>query len=381
MFGVLGAMLAFGYLPQLSPAAPVPERIAVGLILAAVLFASLLAHEVAHAVVARRRGLPVGSLTMYLFGANNAIDDLHSTAADEIAVGLSGPAVSAAIAAVFLAAGLGVLRINEQAGVLLADIGVANGLLAAFNLLPGYPMDGGRVLRGILWKAGANAISSTRRAALCGRIVAYLTIAGGVALVALGDTLNGIWVIAAGWFLISFSQAFYRRFLTRIALDGLKAKDFCTPLPVLQTDATIASAAQHFGAGAASRVLAVAFGERAAGVVLDVDIAQVDSEHADTTPVSAVMRRTVDVAQVEVETPALETYAAVGTGPAQAAIVVDDDGCYYGLVRNEDIARYIDMIEDLGNSAAASGRNWRALVKPAPLVPVSRTAMPPGEKP
>ncbi|HXM17646.1 MAG TPA: hypothetical protein VN934_02430 [Candidatus Tumulicola sp.] len=365
VFGALAGMLAYGYLPQLAPATPALERIAVAAILAAVLFGSLLAHELGHAVIARRRGQAVANVTMYLFGGTTHAEDLHATAGDEIAVGLGGPAVSAAIAVLFLSAGLLLLRVNERAGILLADVGVANALLAAFNILPGYPMDGGRVLRGIFWKFGGNAVSATKRAALGGRLIAYLTMAAGAAAIAFGDALDGIWILGAGWFLSSLAHAYYRSLMTRMALDGLTAKDFCAALPTLQTDDTVASAATHFGAGAVSRVLAVLFGERPAGLVSDVDVAQADAGEAATTPVSVVMRRLADVAQVDLNVPALDTYSAVTAGPSSAAVVCDEAGCFFGLVRREDIVRYIDMVEELGNSAAASRQNLRGLVKTA----------------
>ncbi len=365
VFGILTAMLAFGYLPQLGPAAPVLERIAVAAIVAALLFGSLLAHELGHAVIARRRGQAVSAVTMYLFGGTTHADDLRSTAGDEIAVGLGGPAVSAALAAIFLMSGLLLLGRNARAGELLAAVGIANALLAAFNLLPGYPMDGGRVLRGVLWKLGGNAVSATRRASLSGSVIAYAGMAAGAAAIAFGDAPDGIWILGAGWFLSSLSQAYYRRFITRLALDGLAAKDLCAKLPTLQTDQSVAAAAAHFGAGAASRVLAVLFGERPAGLVSDVDVARVEPAEAASMPVSAVMRRMAEATQVASVAPALDTYSAVSSDPSGAAVVVDESGCYCGLVRREDIARYIEMMEELGNSSAASKRNIQALARSA----------------
>ena len=352
-----GVALAFAFyylpLPDVTPNAPLSQRLAVGGIVALLLAGSVIIHEFAHAFVARARGKPVGALTLYLFGGSAHIDDRKLDADDEVAIGAAGPLASGLLATAFIGAGFAVLRSSVPAGDLLLDIGLANALLAIFNALPGFPMDGGRVLRGLLWKTSGNAVSATKRASSVGRIIAYGIVALGAALLVQGYATIGVWVAAMGWLLATLAQSYYRAMLLKIALDGLTAHDLCArDLPLLQTSDTVAAAAQHFGAGAGSRTLPVLFGERAAGVVGDVQIAGVPAARAAETQVSSVMTRASELPGLHPGVDAALLPAILSSAP-QAVAIVELDGAFLGLVRREDVDRYVAMVEDLGNSVAA----------------------------
>ena len=355
LFAFAGIALAFAlvYLPSpdVTPNAPLPERIAVGAVVAALLGVSVAAHEFAHAFIARARGKHVSVLTLYLFGGSAQIDERGLNASDEIAIGAAGPLASGALAAIFIAAGLGVLRSSKPAGELILDIGAANALLSLFNALPGFPMDGGRVLRGFLWRSSGNAVSATRRASLAGRYVAYGIVIFGAYRIAAQD-LTGIWIAATGWLLATLAQSYYRALLMKTALDGLTVNDLCArDLPALQTTDSVAAAAAHFD-GDASRALPVLFGERIAGVIGDVQAASVGTARAAETPVSAVMTRAYELPSLSPSLDAAILPGVLAAVPLSTAIV-ETDGAYVGLVRREDVDRYVDMVEDLGNSAVA----------------------------
>ena len=351
VFAGIAAAFAFSYLPSETPSASLAERLAVGAIVALLLGASVAAHELAHALVARRRGKSVDGLTLYLFGGNAHITDRGISASDEIAIAAAGPAASGVLAATFIALGIVVSAQSRPAGELVLLIGFANALLALFNVLPGFPMDGGRVLRGLLWRHSGNAVSATKRASLVGRIIAYIIVALGPLLMVRGAILIGVWVSATGWLLASLAQSYYKAMLMKIALDGLSARDLCArDLPVIQTSDSIASAAAHFGGGALSRTLPVLFGERAAGVVSDVQTAGVPAAQADA-PVSSVMTRSSDLPSLDPDVDATVLPALLAAAPLGAAIV-ESDGAFVGIVRREDVNRYVEMVEDLGNSIA-----------------------------
>jgi CBS-domain-containing membrane protein len=155
----------------------------------------------------------------------------------------------------------------------------------------------------------------------------------------------------------------YRSILTRTALDGLVVKDLCArDLAVLQTADTVADASASLGAGGASRVLPVMFGERLAGLVTDVDVARVARDQAATTSISSIMLRTGGQPTLDGDCDAMLLLQILPLGSARCVIVVDERGDYLGLVRQEDVARYVDMIEALGNSAEVSGRRLRRLL-------------------
>lgn len=350
--GIAGAF-AFFYLPGATPTASLPERLAVGAVVALLLALSIGVHEFAHALVARARGLSVDGMTLFLLGGSAHINDRGQTAADEIAIGAAGPLASGVLGTIFLLAGGALTHSSEPASALLIGIGLANALLAIFNALPGFPMDGGRVLRGILWKASGNAVSATKRASTTGTVISYLVVAGGALLMVSGYVLNGIWVAATGWLLATLARSYYRAMLMKIALDGLTARDLCArDLPALQTSDSVAAAAAHFGVGASSRSLPVLFGERIAGVIGDVQTAGVSAEQAEELTVASVMTRASDLPSLSPDVDAGILPALLATAPLGAAIV-ESEGSFVGLVRREDVNRYVDMVEDLGNSVAA----------------------------
>lgn len=362
VFGALLSILAYGYLPVVTPVAGSLERLAVATIVTALLAGSILAHELGHAWVARRRGLTVTGVTLYLFGGLTHAGGVGSSPADDIAIGLAGPGVSATLAAFFLASAAVLMRSNEQAGLLIANIGLANALLFVVNALPGYPMDGGMVLRGILWKLSGNVIAATRRASSTGKALAYAIVAAGIWLLLRGDVLDGMWVALIGWLLAGLAEGAYRASIVRTALEGLRVRDLCArDLPVLQTSDTVAAASALLGAGASSRVLAVMFGERLAGLVADVDVARVTPDQAESTSIAAVMLRTGGQPTLDADCDASTLLHVIAMSPIRCVIVVDERGDFLGLVRQEDIARYVDMIEALGNSSAVSSRTLRRL--------------------
>lgn len=372
-FAGIALAFAFFYLPQpdVTPNASLPLRLAVGAAIALLLAGSVAFHEFSHAFVARARGKPVHVLTLYLFGGNSHIDDRSLDARDEIAIGSAGPLASGVLATLFVAMGMTLVKSSKPAGELILDIGLANALLAVFNALPGFPMDGGRVLRGILWNRSGNAVSATKQASSAGRIIAYLIVALGAWLMVASDVAAGVWVAATGWLLATLAQSYYRAMLLKIALNGLSVRDLCArDLPLLQTSDSVASASAHFGAGALSRTLPVLFGERAAGAISDVQAASVPADQAEQTQVASVMTRAYELPGLHPFVEAAILPAVLSTAPLAAAIV-EEDGAYIGLVRKEDVDRYVEMVEELGNSDAARA-GLKALAPPHRLTSPTR---------
>lgn len=166
-------------------------------------FASIVAHEYAHGLVARARGIPVERVTLFLFGGVSEMREEPRRPADEALIAGAGPLCSAAL-------GGGFLLLETRLGGLPADaagwLGRVNLALALFNLLPGYPLDGGRILRAAFWAWSGDYARSTRRAASAGVTVAWLLISAGIALVALGAVFDGIWLALVGGFLLSAAR-------------------------------------------------------------------------------------------------------------------------------------------------------------------------------
>jgi Zn-dependent protease len=199
---------------------------AVGLaILAAVLFfGSVLVHELAHALVSQARGIRVQDITLFLFGGATRARVESRGPGDEFVIAAVGPLTSALLAGLFgVVAGLGGLS-RPLAGT-FGYLAWTNLLLAGFNLVPGFPLDGGRLLRSAIWKATGNFSRATRIASLAGQAIGWLLLAGGVVWLLAGDLAGGIWFAFIGWFLVQAARSSYQESQLRDLLRGVEAED------------------------------------------------------------------------------------------------------------------------------------------------------------
>jgi Zn-dependent protease/CBS domain-containing protein len=201
---------------------------AVGLaILSAVLFfGSVLVHELAHALVAQARGIRVQDITLFLFGgATRARVDSRGPG-DEFLIALVGPLTSGLLAGLFgIVAGLGREVLSRPLAGTLGYLAWTNLLLAAFNLVPGFPLDGGRLLRAAIWKATGSLGRATRIASVSGQGVGWLLLAGGVAWLLAGDLAGGIWFAFIGWFLVQAARSSYQELQLQQLLRGVEAEE------------------------------------------------------------------------------------------------------------------------------------------------------------
>src|ERR1700681_1545690 len=187
---------------------PAGEAYAFGAACALVLFASVVAHELAHALVARRFGVRTSAITLFLFGGVATLEREPSSPKADALVALAGPAMSALLALAALAA-VAVLdrfvpdsQVHDALGLLGTYVVLANAVLAVFNVLPAYPMDGGRVLRALLWRRWHDRDAATNTAARVGIVFALVLVAAGVALVASSHDLVYGWYVILGAFLL-----------------------------------------------------------------------------------------------------------------------------------------------------------------------------------
>jgi Zn-dependent protease len=193
-------------------------------------FAAIVAHELSHAAVARARGLPVRSITLFALGGVAQIEREAADAKTEFWMGIVGPITSAVIGVVFLgiAAALGWTAMSTPDTPLLAMLvwlGYINISLALFNMVPGFPLDGGRVLRALVWWRTGDAARATRIAAQVGQLVAMAFIATGVLRFFAGAGLGGLWIAFIGWFLLDAARASHAQVGIAQALRGVRVGD------------------------------------------------------------------------------------------------------------------------------------------------------------
>lgn len=226
-------ILARSVLPAADPAAAAGVRWAMAAAAAVLFLLSLAAHELAHAFVARRYGVRVGSITLWMLGGVAELQDEPPDARAELRIAGVGPLTSAAAAAVFAGAWTAGAAAGAPA-VMTAALGwltASNALIALFNLLPGAPLDGGRVLHALLWRRRGDRASATRAAGRAGLVLGRTMIAAGLLIMLLVSWFNGLWLALVGWFISSAARAEERWTDLREAAEGLHVADIMTPDP------------------------------------------------------------------------------------------------------------------------------------------------------
>jgi Zn-dependent protease/predicted transcriptional regulator len=238
VFALIVWTLTTGIFPETNPGLGDGTYVALGIVAALLFFTSLLLHEFGHALQARREGMEIEGITLWLFGGVAKFKGMFPSAGAEFRIAIAGPLVSLALGALFVL--LAQVGLPETVDAVLAWLGYINLALLVFNLLPALPLDGGRILRSALWYYKRDFGSSTQIAAQIGRGFGYLFIAGGVAMLIFQGTFSGVWLAFIGWFLLQAAGAEDRYRLTRHALDGLHVRDLMVREPVTaRPEATI----------------------------------------------------------------------------------------------------------------------------------------------
>jgi Zn-dependent protease len=197
---------------------------AVGLVTSLLFFASVVLHELGHSSVALHYKIPVVSITLFVFGGLARIGKEPERPLQEFNIAIAGPIVSFALAGAFW----GIGRVGARYELLYALamwLAWANFSLGAFNLAPGFPLDGGRILRAAAWAVTGNFVRATRIASRSGKVLAYAMILSGAYIAYTSNLVAGIWIAFIGWFLLTAAQESYAQVALREALDGLRASD------------------------------------------------------------------------------------------------------------------------------------------------------------
>lgn len=230
VFALITWTLADSVFPDQNPGLSDGAYVGMALAAAVVFFGSLLLHELGHALQARRERMEIDGITLWLFGGVATFRGDFPSALAELRIALAGPLVTAALIAAFaVLAGLG---LPEAADGVVAWLAVINLVLLAFNLLPALPLDGGRVLHAVLWRVRDDRRFATTIGAGTGRVLAFVLISAGLALLFAGAGASGIWLAFLGWFLLQAATAERRELVLRDALGDLRVSDLMVHRPV-----------------------------------------------------------------------------------------------------------------------------------------------------
>ncbi len=223
VFGLITWALATRYFPMVAPELPMATNWLRGAVAAVLLFVSVLIHELSHSFVARHYKLPITSITLFIFGGVAQMKQEPSSPQIELQMALAGPLSSYALAIIFLITYKLALPFPGLKAIAFYLFQI-NLILATFNLIPGFPMDGGRVLRALLWRRSGDFISATRKASKTGQRIALFFIFLGIFSLLTGYS-NGVWFILIGWFLYTAAQSSYQQATIKDTLTGVKVRD------------------------------------------------------------------------------------------------------------------------------------------------------------
>ncbi|WP_072808555.1 site-2 protease family protein [Rhodococcus zopfii] len=247
---LLASLLSMSLLPGQYPGRPAPHYWLTGTLTAAAFILTLAAHELAHSAVARRHGVAVDRITLWLLGGMSELREEPRDPQADLRIALAGPVTSLLVGAVLLAVAYPAEQlIGPLAATALIWLGTANLVLAVFNMLPGAPLDGGRVLRAVLWRHSGDRLAATTTAARSGRGVGtVLILLGGAQAILLGSA-GGLWLMLLGWFLRTAANVELMTASARHRLGDLRVADAMTPRPVA---AAAASTVDEFTTTAAA---------------------------------------------------------------------------------------------------------------------------------
>jgi len=230
VFILIAWTLAYGYMPHQYPGLSTLTYWAIGIGSAVVLFASVLVHELSHSYIAKKNGLPIARITLFFFGGVSEMTEEPQDAGLEVRMAAAGPLMSFLIAGIL--SGIWYLSKTAHAPIVItATVGygaLINAVLGAFNLLPAFPLDGGRVFRGSLWKHSNNLIQATKTATRVSEALSLLMMLGGFVAIIFGDFLDGIWIVVLGWFIKSGAETSLRQTLIGETLTGVTVSDIMT---------------------------------------------------------------------------------------------------------------------------------------------------------
>ncbi|MSQ28569.1 MAG: site-2 protease family protein [Dehalococcoidia bacterium] len=349
-FGLITVSLVAGQLPDMYPRWDETTLMVVGVTTSLLFFVSVVLHELAHSAIAQMIGIPVRSITLFIFGGVAHIARDPAEPAGELLMAAMGPVASFALAAGFAALWAAARDVHEPITAMAGLLAGINFSLGAFNLIPGFPLDGGRVLRSILWWGTGSHRTATHIAGWFGRSLALFLIVLGVALAMSrpGAMLSGVWMIAVGWFVNQAVTGNMRQLRFRESLNGYVASDLmASNLHLLPPGLTIQEAVNRFFGATGWRWFLVAEGNTLRGLVTLSDISRVPKREWSNTLVRSVMTAADDLTTVAPDWPAPDVLDAMQEKGYQQTPVVQD-GQLLGVVTAVNLFEAAHTRRELG---------------------------------
>lgn len=347
VFFLFSITLAQGYFPNAVEGLETGTYWLAGIISTLVIFASVLTHEFGHSLVAIREGIPIKKIVLFIFGGVAQMETEPKSPAAEFKVTAAGPLTSLLIA--LIAGGIYYLflppgKIVSEAVFIVARL---NLVMAVFNLIPAFPLDGGRLFRSIVWFFGKNMLKATRISVALGSVLSFVAMGLGFMLIFFQGNIGGLWLIFIGWMIYQAGQSSYSQLVFKETFAGMKVSQLMsTDLQTVSPDATLEELADHFlhykyGA------FPVVYGSTTHGLVTLQNMKEVPREKWSETRVSRILTPLKEAMVVRPDSDAADVMMKMASQNVGRAMVMDN-GELVGLLSRTDMMRFIQMHMVLG---------------------------------
>ncbi|MFC1978825.1 site-2 protease family protein [Chloroflexota bacterium] len=352
IFAVITIVLATSYFPNyaansLSSWSTITSW-ALGICTSILFFASLLVHELAHSYICIKKGIPVKSITLFVFGGVARISREAEKPSSELLMALAGPLASITLSGIFLGLHWLMGSTNGPLASMTYYLFYVNMALAIFNMIPGYPLDGGRVFRSIVWMITGNFKKATRVASVVGKAIGYLFIAGGLFIVVYWMQWEGMWLVFIGWFLNIAASSSYRQAELHDSLGGIKASDILIR-DYLSISPALTLKQVHIYIMHTGRLFFLVTDKDAfLGSVSPDNFKSIPQELWETTRVGQVMTHAQEMQLIHKEDDAVNILEKMDDAGASRMVVVDGHNGILGLITRDNLMRFAQVRSELG---------------------------------
>ena len=325
--------------PSWSPA----EQWLVGGVTSFLFFASVLVHELSHSILAIRMGIPVKGIILFIFGGVSQIAREAQRPWVEFIIAGVGPLSSLVLGGLFAALYFALRDVSTHLSAMAITLTFINISLGVFNMLPGFPLDGGRVLRSILWGATQNYWKATLLATRIGQGIAFLIIGGGLSLAVVFHELQGIWVAAVGWFLAMAAGASHRQFRLRQRLQGFQVRNLMDPqCPSIPAGVTLDVVAEEYFLPSKHRFYAVTRNDQCLGLITLQDLSKTPRDRWPNTPVEEAMRPLEELPTIGPEAEAIEALEMMEERNSPMVMVLEEERLA-GLISQQGALKSLEI--------------------------------------
>jgi len=345
VFTLFAWSLAFGYFPFHYPGFGKPTYVSMGLVSALLLFACVLIHEISHSITANRLGLDIHEITLFIFGGMAELTKEPDDPAVELKIALAGPAASGALALFFYLLSMTISFTDfPVAHAVISYLAMINAVLLIFNMIPGFPLDGGRVLRAIWWMKTGDMPRATMVASRIGRGFAMILIISGVLQIAAGNFTGGLWAVFIGFFLQNAAQSGYQDMLMKRVLKDVRVKEIMSAdVVTIDEKVTVTEAVDKYFLTRHHSSFPITAHGRVIGILSLRHVRELGKDQWPATLVKDLMTRLTPEQTLSPDESALSAIGKLASGAVGRCPVLDAAGKLVGIVSKSDIIKVLEM--------------------------------------